>query len=58
MDLDDYIFCRNYADGYIGGANKNMDHDRFNRLKTIFESLSPKDKKEILKNGNKRKNSG
>lgn len=54
MDYNDYIFCKNYSDGFIGGVNRNMDHDRFNKLKSAYEKLTPKKKKEIMKNGNKR----
>jgi hypothetical protein len=57
MEYNDYVFCKNYADGVIGEANKNMDHDRFDKLKSTYEKLTPKEKKEIIKvikNGNKR----
>jgi hypothetical protein len=49
MTYEDYIFCKNYSDCIIGKTNKNMDHIRFNMLKSIYESLSPKEKLKIMK---------
>ena len=48
MNREDYIFCKNYSDCVMGNANKDMDHDRFNKLKDIYIKLTPKDKKQIL----------
>ena len=49
MNREDYIFCKNYSDCVMGNANKDMDHDRFNKLKDIYIKLTPKDKKQIMK---------
>ena len=49
MTYEDYIFCKNYSDSVIGELNKNMDHNRFLELKSIYETLSPNDKRNIMK---------
>ena len=49
MTYEDYIFCKNYSDGVIGEMNKNMDHNKFLELKSIYLNLSTIEKRKIMK---------